>query len=597
MNPAEPLVNPNQDLLDKLRVNKESAFKFRRRRHGDWTTNYLLYRDKVMYNRLTQRQSVNIPLIKSSIQTLLKDVDDPPILYFANLDNNDQAEVYYNAYWDYVSKRNDLILKDIMDKLQVMLYGRSYKFLNIIDGDFTHEVVDPQDVLIDRYVDPSDIDSARFLIREHLYVPLASLKTNPIFDNAAVSRLQDFLGSEAGLIKADQNQLDWVEKMKREAGLGVIDAFNPILGETYVELNYFFIKEFNETLGEDELKIIITAEDMEVLYSNTLEGHIGETNDHFWRNHYPATSWGNQTERTDWYSDGVADSLRTPNQILNTMFSQMIENRILKNFNMTWFNSSLTDEGFLPQTFDPIPGGWYPIPVPEGQKMGDVLMPVAVGDLQDNIGEMNFILQIAQQASAATTFQQGVQPEGQQITLGEVQILLTQAQEKVKAMAVYYTAAWEDFGLKYTKMLDAGDDLIGETVIHKKGRLTKKNYSKTITPKMWFSKQGYKVEVIMKQDMEAKTGDDLQKLQYAKSLMPTNKKLDTVIKTKALEFADINATEMSEILKEDEQQTALMANMQNNGMTPQPGQPTAPGQPAPMQPPTPQIPGQLGAPA
>ncbi len=58
--------SPNANLLEKLRINKDSAFKHRRRRHPDWTDNYTLYRDKVILNRLTQRQSVNIPLIKQS---------------------------------------------------------------------------------------------------------------------------------------------------------------------------------------------------------------------------------------------------------------------------------------------------------------------------------------------------------------------------------------------------------------------------------------------------------------------------------------------------------------------------------------------------
>src|ERR1035437_2597998 len=113
---SKVFVNPNQDTLDKLRLNKESAFKYRRPRSFDWTDNYLLYRDKVSLNRLTQRQSVNIPLIKSSIKTLLKDIDDPPILYFSNLDNDEHAEVSFNEYWKYSSVRNNLILKDIIDK-------------------------------------------------------------------------------------------------------------------------------------------------------------------------------------------------------------------------------------------------------------------------------------------------------------------------------------------------------------------------------------------------------------------------------------------------------------------------------------------------
>jgi hypothetical protein len=579
--------NPNAELLLKLQVNKETAFKHRRRRHFDWTDNYTLYRDKVMLNRLTQRQSVNIPLIKSTIKTLLKDVDDPPILYFHNLDNMDQPEVYYNEYWVYAAQKNNLILKDIQDKRQVMLFGRSFKFLNIHNGHFFYEIVDPQDVLIDRYVDPTDIDTARFVIREHIYKPLSSLRSNPKLDNAAVKRLQTYLGSDAGLIKASANQLDWVEKQRREASLGVIDAFIPILGETYVELNEWWIKEWDETLKEDVIKYLITAEDMEVLYSATLEECIGDTADNFWRSHYPISTWADETERTDFWSDGVADTLRTLNKILNSRFSQWIENGTLRNFNMNYFNSSLTDEGFLPQTFEPVPWGWYPIPVGEEGKIKDNIMNVEVPDLGTFIPEVQFIMEIAQQASAATTFQQGVQPEGQQITLGEVQLLLKNAQEKVKSMAIYYTEGWKDFGLKYTKLLEASPDRIDEVTIHKKGRLTKKNYSKTITPKDWYTKQGYKVEVTMKEDMESKTADDLQKLQYPKSLMPMNHALDTIIKRKSLEFADLTSSEIAEVQKEDDMQQKQMA-LQPQMM--QPGQPGAvppgasPGQPPMNQP-------------
>lgn len=586
-----PFVNPNADLLEKLRVNKESSFKHRRRRHFDWTDNYTLYRDKVMLNRLTQRQSVNIPLIKSSIKTLLKDIDDPPILYFSNLDNNDQAEVFYNEYWKYNAQRNNLILKDIVDKRQVLLFGRSFKFLNIIDGHFYWEIVDPQDVLIDRYVDPADIDSARFLIREHIYKPLSSLTSNPKFDNAAVRRLQEHLGTEAGLIKAADNQLDWVEKQRREASLGVIDAFVPILGETYVELNEWWIKEFNPKNKRDELTYIVTAEDMEVLYKDTLENCIGETADDFWIDHYPVSTWADETERTDFWSDGVADTLRTLNKILNSKFSTWVENGMLRNFGMNYFNSSLTDEGFLPQTFEPVPWAWIPIPVPQGGKITDNIMRVDIPEMSSFTEEMQFIMGIAQQASAATDTQEGVKQEGQQVTLGEVQLMLQNAQQRVKSMAVYYTESWKDFGLKFCKMLEAASDTIDDVQINKKGRLTKKNYAKVITPKMWFSKLGYKVEVLMKEDMQNKTAQELQKLQYSKSLMPMNKTLDSIVKRKSLMFGDLEAGEIAEVMKEDEeQQKAMAANPMQvgpDGQPMQPGQPTqqpmGQGQP-PMQP-------------
>ncbi len=40
-------------------------------RHPQWTLNYELYRDTVIINRLTQRQSVNVPYMKKTLKTYL----------------------------------------------------------------------------------------------------------------------------------------------------------------------------------------------------------------------------------------------------------------------------------------------------------------------------------------------------------------------------------------------------------------------------------------------------------------------------------------------------------------------------------------------
>lgn len=576
-NGQEETINPNADLLEKLRINKEGAFIYRRRRQPDWIDNYTLYRDKVQLNRLTQRQSVNIPLIKSAIKTLLKDIDDAPMLYFSDLENDDQQEVFYNEYWAANSVENELVIQDIIDKRQVLLYGRSFKFMNIIDGKFYWEVVAPEDVLVDRYVNPADIDSARFVIREHIYKPLSSLRTNPKLDPEAVSRLGNYMGTEMGLIKAQENQLDWTLKQAAAASMGVTDAYSPTLGETYVELNEFYIKEFNSKTKKDEITYIITAEDMEVLYAAPLNECVGPTSDDFWTSHYPCTTWGDETERADFWSDGVADALRTLNKVLNAWFSQLVENRTLRNFGMNYFNSSLTEEGFTPQTFEPVPWGWYPIPAGEGGKIGDQIMHVDVPDLSDTLEHMNFVMNIAQQVSAATTTQQGLtQDEGPQITLGEVQLALKNAQDRVKAMKVYYNASWEDFGLKYTKMIEAASDTMDDVAIYKKGRLTKKIYAKKISPSQWYQRMAPKVEVRMREDVQAQTADSLQKLQYSKTLMPANKALDSIIKKKSLDFANLNASEQEEVMKEDEQQ------MQQLAINPPLGQPGQIGQQQPM---------------
>lgn len=559
-------INP-LELIQTMRLDKQSSFWFRRRRHPDWTDNYTLYRDKVQLNRLTQRQSVNIPLMKYSIKTLLKSIDDAPLLYFTCLNNDEQKEIYYNEYYRENMEFNKTIIKDIVDKRQVLLFGRSFKKQNIVNGRHYWEVVDPQDMGVDRYVDPANLDSARFIFQEHIYKPLSWLKSNPFYNQKAVAELEAFYQSDEGLIKAEANQLDFVEKQKRMASMGVIDVFAPIQGETMVELNEWTYKLHDDQLGEEVNYFIATAENYRILCTYPLEDIIGQTSDNYWRYHSTWSTWADDVERTDFWSDGVADTLRTPNKILNAFFSQMVENRTLRNYGMQYYNSSLSEEGFMPQTFVPEAWGWYPIPVGEGGKLGDSMMHVDIQPLEDNLEEMNFLLNIAEKASAATSFQQG-EASQQQITLGEVQLLLANAQERVKSMAIFYTDAWKEFGTKYIKLLEAAPHLFDAQTVNKKGRLTKKMYTKVIGPADFHTKEGYMVDVKMMSEVMSEDADSLQKLQAARVILPNNKTLDDIYKKKILQFADLNSEEVSEVLKEDKQ------NQEKQPMNPmmQPGQ-------------------------
>ena len=113
--------------LMKIDQDKKSALAYRERKHDDWTDNYTLYRDKIITNRLTQRQTINIPLMRYGLQTILKDIDEAPQLYFKNLDNNTQKEVFYNEYWNKMSEINKLEVRDRIDKKQSLLFGRTFK--------------------------------------------------------------------------------------------------------------------------------------------------------------------------------------------------------------------------------------------------------------------------------------------------------------------------------------------------------------------------------------------------------------------------------------------------------------------------------------
>lgn len=573
----EQTVDPD---LQILRLNKESGFNYRKRREEDWRENYTLYRDKVTINRLTQRQSVNIPLMKQTIRTLLKDVDDMPVLYFENLDNNKQAEVFQNEYWKWTVEQNKMDLKDIVDKRQVFLFGRSFDQMQIVDGSIKITIQDPQDILVDRYMDPVDIDSSRFLIHQHIFVPMSYLEKNEIYDKKAIANLKMWYGTDAGLIKAADNIGMSEEKNKKMSDLGVPDVDFPNLGETIVELSMHFIYRQEEGDDEEQLYMYVEAEDMQILMKRRLEEVIGETEDHYWRNHYAYNTWADDLDRQDFWTDGVADIVRTPNKVLNSWFSQLVENRTLRNFGMHYYDSAL--EGFAPQTFNPVPWGWYPVP----GKPQDVLQKVDIPDLSESLDEMTYIVGLIEKATGATATQQGTQTE-RQVTLGEVELALGEAKERIKGMSKFYTPTWKDRGKKFLKLIEAAPEKLDAVKIYKKGRNSNDIYLREIAPKDWMTQTGYTTRVWSQDEKDAKDASGIEKANAIKANMPDNPVVDMVYKRKLLEFGNFTPDEVNEAMKFEEEQrkaqiAAEQAAQQAQGMAlgaPQLGTPAMPQPP------------------
>jgi len=102
-------------------------------------------------------------------------------------------------------------------------------------------------------------------------------------------------------------------------------------------------------------------------------------------------------------------------------------------------------------------------------------------------------------------------------------------------------------------------------MVGKKGRNSNKIYTKEISPKDWYSKQGYKVEVKLKEDKDEEDTNMLQKLNLAKSIMPMNVPLNDIYKKKLLDFAGLSS---------DEQKIVMDFEAQNPMPMGVPGQPT-----------------------
>ena len=538
-------------LITKLNTNKDAAFKFQQRRHSDWNENYTLYRDKVIINRLTQRQSVNIPLIKETLRTILAQTDDAPDLFFEELSNDKQKEIFLNEYFLKNAQDNKLEIKDIVDKKQEYLYGRTFKKLNVVNGAPYVEILDPYDILVDRYADPADLDTAQFIIHQHIFRILRDIENNSLYDQGAITKLKIFYATEGGLIKSGENAQSLAEKNQRMETMGDVDITNPLLGEVYVELNEHYIKLWDEAKKKFEIHLVTTCSGAgtEILLDKPLEEIIGKTKDDYWQNHYPILSWADDVERSDIWSDGVADIVRTPNKILNAWFSQLVENRTLRNFGMNYYDSTL--KGFVPPTFEPKPFGWYPLP----GKPNEVFQKVDIPNLLESLDEMTFLIQLVEKAVGATANEKGVS-EKKQITLGEVQIMLGKAMERMSEIAKFYKLSWKEFGEKWVKLVEAQNDNLQSVKLYKKS--FKGNYfEKEISPNDWKSEVGYKVKVISSAEQEQETIQVIQKLNAIIAQMPNNSPLLEIYHKKLLDLGGLNADEMREVLDYEKQKQSM----------------------------------------
>lgn len=532
--------------IEVIQKHLDSDRRWRERRHPQWTLNYELYRDTVVINRLTQRQSVNVPYMKKTLKTYLTQTNWPVDNYYEGKGNNKQAEIFLNAYWEECADRLRLDILEEVDRKQEWLYGRSWMKLNIIDGWFNMEVIDPQDVLVDRYVNPWDIQSARRITHVGIYRTLSDISRNPLYDQEAVTALKTFFSTQQGLLQAGQNADIVADRAQRMTEMGVPDVQSPVLGETYVELNEMQIKLWDDAKKEDVVTVVVTGQSNQILMQKPLREILGI-------NMLTWASWAGDTERTDVHSDGGADSVRQMNLVANARWSQKVENGTLANFGM-YFYDSTKKEGWTPVGYDPAPFGFYPMPgAPK-----DVLMPVEIDQMPDVFNEMNWIETTIGGVSGTPPITSGeTDPEdtGDQ-TAQEIQELAAAAKSRAQNVSKYHKRYWNDIGCIFVALVMANGKDMEKPTLYKKSPKGK-YYPKTIDLKQTFLKEGYKVKVGSKADQESDSLTAIKKMQVGASLFPGNIPLQKIYKQKFLDWADLTPDERQEVMAFDSQNPAI----------------------------------------
>lgn len=542
-------------LKPNLDTDEQADFKYQERRHPQWTENYQLFRDTVIINRLTQRQSINVPLMKGTIKTILANTDEFPPIEFEELGNNKDKQIVFNELWPDFVVKDKLEVKDIVDKKQDLLYGITWRKFNLSRGRITTEVKEPFDMLIDRYADPTDLESANHIIEQGIYRTLDELLENPMYDRAAVMRLKAIYGSTQGLIKAEEVTRLMQAKNQRLEEMGVPGLNDPMLGHTVVQLKVHYKKIWDKDDKEFHIHVIVIA-DSEILMAEPLMKLMRI-------DFYPFVKWSDDPERNDQYPDGVADIVRNPNKLLNANISALAENRILRNYGMNFYDAT-ANTNWVPQSMEPIPGGWYPLP----GKPGEVYQKVDVPDLSDSLDEMQYVQSIVESATAATAATKG-DTEQKKVTLGEVELAVSAAKERITSIAKFYMLAQKEFGDKWAKLMNANADRLEEVKLYKKSH--KGNYfNKTVKGSDYKSEAGYTCKVVSSSEREKKGLETIQKLNAIKQDFPQNLAFKKIYDKKILEFGGLNPDEQKQVIDEEEQRMKQMEMM--SGMPAVPGQ-------------------------
>lgn len=540
--PEQILTYQESELIQKLLAEKKSAREFQERRHLDWNDNYELNRNKVKTNRLTQRQAIGVPLMKETVNTLLSKIDDSPIIDWKELAGDKDKEIILQERWNDEFDRLNFEAVDSQDKKTALLYGRTFKKLNWIGKSFDIQALDIFDVVVDPLVNPVDLETARFVIHQNIFRSLRDILADDRYSEDGKRELKNWLTTKEGIYQSTTNKEEWEKKLERLKAMGVNEDEFPLFagGDLVINLTEHYTQIWNKEKKEFERRVIVYADDKVELLNETLNDLLGI-------DFYPFVTWGGDLETNDFWSDGPADLVRVPNKILNIWFSQLAENRTLRNFQMHWVDTS---KGYAPQTFEPGPGRQIPAPpLGPGQSIRDVVMPVEVSGLDETLTAIDFLIRLVEKGTGATAIEKGVS-EKKQITLGEVQLLVGKAAERAIYLSKFYRRSWEELAMKWYRLIEANES--GKRTLYKlsqDGRI----WPKTIYPSDWKSKFGYRAIVRSTSEQEEENVKGIQKIGFVRGLFPNNPALNKILQKRALEILDLTPQELREVEEAEKQ--------------------------------------------
>lgn len=526
-------------LVEQHKREKDDSARFKQRRLIQWNENYAMYRDKVVTNRLTQRQAINIPIMRETIQGYVTDADELPMLKFetrGRSDTDKNGEILLNEMWAYTMDDLNLEIKDNVDKKIVGLQGRSFKKWGWNNGKIFCDLIDPYDIDIDPRVNPLDIQSASYIHHKNIFRPLRVILANKKFLASAKYELKTYLDSKAGLIKAAENQEEYERRKERLTLLGVDNYDDYRATDVLVDINESYKNIWVPAEGRFVRHLVILAADHTVLYMKPLADAIGIKT-------VPIVSWADDPDLNDIWSDGKGDNVRTFNKVVNMYISQDLENRTYRNFGMYFYNTM--NGTFQPRAFEAKPFGMYGVPGnPE-----EIVKQMRIEPLGDTVSTIEYMKNLIQSSVAQTPAQRGELDKDNK-TLGEIELTFAKSEKRASTGAKQYRRAWKESGMIWYELLNANSS--GRFKLYKKGR-DGNMHKKEVAPSDWQTPEGYEVRVQVESEAQANDDMDLKKIAYVKNSFANNPVAIKIAKRKELELMKWDPEEVDEVMQAEEQ--------------------------------------------
>lgn len=536
-------------LVEQNKKEKDESIKFKERRFQQWNENYYLYRDKVITNRLTQRQTVNVPIVRESIQTWISKIDEPPILKFETRGKGNSAkdgEIVLNEIWSFYYDKLKLDILDNMEKKVVGLQGRGFKKWGFANGDIFCDLIDPYDIDIDPRANPLDLETASYVTHKNIFRPLRWILANNKFDQKEVAKLKIFLDSKQGLIASATSREEFDQRQERLRTLGVSNYDDFRASDVIVNIDESYKLIWDQKENRFVRHLVMIAADYALLVKKPLKEAIGISR-------LPIVSWASDPDMNDLWSDGIADAVRTFNKIVNMYISQDLENRTYRNFGMYFFDT--LNGQFTPRSFTPKPFGMYGVPGDPNK----IVKQMQIEPLADTAEHILFLKDLIQNSIAQTPTERGVN-SGKDTTLGEVQLQFQQSQGRNEVVAKNYRAAWKESGQIFYELLNA--NFSGSLMLYKKSN-DGTYHAKEIQASSWQNPDGYECKVVLKEEQDKNNDFDLKKIAYVKQSFQSNPVAQRIARKKELELIGWDQDEIDEVMEFEDQGMQNMAQQQN----------------------------------